>query len=446
MNKNEQFEVVIEDVGANGEGICHIDGITVFVPFAYYGEKCKIHILKVKGNIAFAKVIQIIDPSEHRVRAKCPYFQKCGGCTLQHIRRDSELETKKKHIETCMRKYAGVESIHISMVDSDLEYGYRNKCAFPVRTIDGKATVCMFKSNSHNAIRIEKCELADELINKVLKVFNVWLERSAAVAFDELTNTGNIKFLVCRVLEKKALITIVINSKKLAAVDLFVEMLEKEGIDFGLNLNINTQNNNVILTSQFVHVAGFETLQGEENSILYPISSLSFMQVNDFIKTEIYNKTLSCIDSDSVVVDAYSGAGLMSAMIATRAKKVYGIEIIEAATRNADELARVNNIENLDNINGDCAVELPKLVQNLKGQSVKIVLDPPRKGCDKRVLGAVVDACPSGIIYISCNPATLARDSKIILDAGYIIQDVTGFNMFPQTSHVETVVVFEKGK
>ncbi|MBQ9790731.1 MAG: 23S rRNA (uracil(1939)-C(5))-methyltransferase RlmD [Clostridia bacterium] len=444
MNKNEQYDVTIEDVGANGEGICHVDGITVFVPFVLPNEKCKIHILKVKDNIAYAKVIEIFEKSNARVEPLCPVFGKCGGCSLQHASAEFELDSKKKQIQTCFKKYAGVQNLDVQMIDSNLEFGYRNKCAFPVRTMNGVARVCMFKQNSHSGVEIQSCPLAHGLINRVVKVFSKWLEKFNVSAFDEKENKGVVKFLVCRVLGNRVLVTVVINGTKLGSIEKFAQMLEEDGIEFGLNLNINKTNNNVILTDKFLHVCGIRELEGCENEIKYPVSSLSFMQVNDYIKTQIYNKAISSIHEGSVVIDAYSGAGLMSAMLARCAKHVYGIEIVGAATKNADELARKNDVKNLTNINGDCAEKLPELVKSLQGETVEIVLDPPRKGCDKKVLDAVVASAPQRVLYISCNPATLARDAKVLLDGGFEINEVSGFNMFPKTSHVETVAIFER--
>jgi len=444
MKKNDKFEVEIDDMGYSGEGIAHKDGVTIFVPFAIIGEKVLIHVLKVKDSIAWAKIIEIKSNSKHRLEPKCKYFEKCGGCALEHVSSETELLVKQQKIKTAFKKNAGIELEKIRMFDSNKLYSYRNKCAFPIRNIDGVASVCMFKGSSHIPIKIDKCELADEKINKIIKIFNEFLNENNITAFDELTGRGLVKFLVIRVIDDVPLITIVINAKKLSNVDNLIKKLELSFAKFGLNLNINMTNNNVILSSSFIHVCGESELVANEKGISYPVSSMSFLQINDYIKNIIYDKVLDAIEKEDLVIDAYSGAGLLSAIMAKKAKYVYGIEIIKDATENANNLKISNSIKNLTNINGDCLIELPRLVEGLYSTQVKVVLDPPRKGCDKKVIDAIIKANVQKIIYISCNPATLARDAKILIDAGYKIKSVEGFNMFPQTEHVETLAFFEK--
>jgi len=446
MKKNEIIEVLIDDIGANGEGIAHYEHYTVFVPFAMANEKCKVLVLKVKDSIVFAKLQELINESNARCKPECKYFTKCGGCTLQHVSSGAEIEAKKNIIYTSFRKYAGICLDNIKMVDSDKLYGYRNKCAFPIREINGAASVCMFRQNSHSPIKIESCPLADNLINSIISIVDEWIQEFKISAYSEETKKGLLKFLVCRVLNNKALITLVVNNQKVKYISELCEKLKNNKILYGLNLNVNSVDNNVILSDKFIYVDGFEELQGEDYGIVYPISSMSFMQVNDDVKNKIYNKVLENINADSVVIDAYSGAGLMSAMIAKKAKKVYGVEIIKQATKNANDLAKNNKIDNLVNINGDCSKILPNLVKEINNENIQIVLDPPRKGCDRKVLEAVIKADADSIVYVSCNPATLARDAKILLDSGYLVQEIWGFNMFPQTYHVESLLVLKKGE
>ena len=446
MKKNDEFEIKIEDIGASGEGIGHKDGVTVFVPFAVPGETVFVHVLKVKENIAWAKVLEVKNPACARIEPRCKYYQKCGGCTMEHVDDLYELEIKGNKIINAFKKNALKDIDYVPIYESDKNYGYRNKCAFPIRNVNGETCVCMFKGNTHLPIKIERCELADENINKIVNIFNSFLKSKDIKAYCEESNTGLVKFLVVRVVENVPLITIVLNGKKLPFVNDLVEKISSEFDKFGLNLNINTTNNNVILSPQFVHVFGEKELNACEFEIDYPVSSMSFLQINDYVKNLIYSEVLKNIQDNNIMIDAYSGAGLLSAIIANKAKRVYGIEIIKDATKNADELVKRNNIKNLVNINGDCALELPKLVKQLENQNIKVVLDPPRKGCDKKVLDAIIGAGIQTIIYVSCNPSTLARDAKILFDAGYEMKSIKGFNMFPQTEHVETLAVFEKGE
>ena len=444
MKKNDVVEVIIDDIGSSGEGIAHVENFTVFVPFTLPQEKCEIHVLKVKDNLAWAKLLRVIDKNPNRVEPKCAYYGKCGGCVIEHASAECELKFKEQKIITAFRKNAAKNLESVTMFDSDKEYFYRNKCAFPVRNIDGVSKVCMFRGNSHNPIAIESCALADKNINKVISIFNDYINNNSISAFNEETQTGLVKFLVVRVVNNVPLITIVINGDKIKNINYFIDKIAIEFEKFGLNLNINKQNNNIILSNKFQYVYGEKELVSCEYGITYPVSSLSFLQINDYIKNLIYTKVLDLIEKDDIVIDAYSGAGLLSAILAKKAKMVYGIEIIKEATKNANDLAKNNNISNLENINGDCAEKLPKLIDNIKNNLVKVVLDPPRKGCDKKVLDAIVKAGSNTIIYISCNPLTLARDAKILFDCGYELADISGFNMFPQTEHVETLAVFQK--
>ena len=445
MKKNDELTLKVDDLGAEGEGVCHFDGMTVFVPFALPGETISVHILKVKDNIAFGKLLGVTNPAKNRVEPKCKFFKMCGGCSLEHVSKEGELEAKKKKIVDIFRKNAGIENVSVKMIDSSKDYGYRNKCSFPIRNIDGKNHVCMFRAGSHTPIKIDRCEIANPSINKVIEVFNEYLSETKAPAYDEKQNTGLYKFLVVRVLDGVPLVTVVVNGKTLPNKDLLIQKLSGAFNKFGLDKNENTTNNNVILGKKLTHEFGVCELEGEENGVVFPISSMSFMQVNDEIKTRIYDEVLGEFDSCDVVIDAYAGAGLLSAEIAKRAKFVYGIEIVPEATKNANELKAKNSIFNLQNINGDCSQKFLEVAEKIDGEFC-VVLDPPRKGVDAKVVDAITKSNPQKIVYVSCNPATLARDAKFLLDAGYLLKSVTGYNMFPKTSHVETVVVLERRK
>lgn len=443
MKKNDELQLVVDDNGADGEGICHHDGITIFVPFAIVGEVINVHILKVKNSIAFGKLLSVVTPSKNRVEPKCKYYKMCGGCALEHLSKDGELEAKKQKIINVFKKNAGIDLLNISMVDSIKDYGYRNKCSFPIRNIDGQNSVCMFRENSHTPIKIDKCEIAGKQINLVIKVFSEYLQEAKVSAYDDNLKAGLIKFLVVRVLNNVPLVTVVINGKTLPNKSLLIAKLSEKFEKFGLDTNINTMVSNVIFGEKLVHEYGVSELMGEENGVSYPISSLSFMQVNDEIKSKIYNDVISCFCKNDIVIDAYAGAGLLSAEIAKHVKYVYGIEIVKEATKNANELKQSNAIINLENINGDCAEKLEEVAKKVNGVFC-VVLDPPRKGVDEKVIKTIIKNSAKKVVYISCNPASLARDAKFLIDAGYQIKQTTGYNMFPQTSHVETVMVFER--
>ena len=285
------------------------------------------------------------------------------------------------------------------------------------------------------------------MISSLIKVFNGYLSQTKNTIYNDETKTGLLKSLVARETDNKLLVTVVINGNDLNDKNLLVDLLKQNFENFGLNLNINKLKNNVILTENFVDVFGDNKAEICENGIKYFISNQSFMQVNDEVKLEMYNAIFNEIEN-CYVVDAYSGAGLLSAMMAKHAKYVYGIEIVKPATELANELAKTNNIKNLKNINGDCAIELPKLMDSLNAEeknNLTVVLDPPRKGCDKKVLDAIAKVAPQKIVYMSCDPSTLAPDLKILQEQlHYNIKYIQPYDMFPQTKHVETLAVLEK--
>ena len=307
--------------------------------------------------------------------------------------------------------------------------------------------VGLYRLNSHNIVDIEHCLLQKNNINKLIDVFNIYLKSSKCTIFDETTKTGLLKTLVAREIQNQILITVVINGDDLPDKQNLIDLLKNNFDNFGLNLNINKLCNNVILSNKFVELYGIKNIEVCENDITYNINNKSFLQVNEDIKNKIYSSVFEEI-CDDIVIDAYSGAGLLSALMAKHAKKVYGIEIVKPATEIADNLKQQNNICNLSNINGDCAEELPKLLKILTMQERKnlsIILDPPRKGCDNKVLSSIKNVMPKKIIYISCNPSTLARDLNILLaDNNYQIKKIQPYDMFPQTKHVETLAILEK--
>ena len=324
-------------------------------------------------------------------------------------------------------------------VASENVYGYRNKIALPVVQGENGAVIGLYKVASHNIVEIDDCLIQKPFTKKLIAIFKEYFKNNNITGFNEETKSGQVKHIVARQIQNKMLITIVATTKNLPNLNTLYETLKNEFSEIGLNININNLNNNVILTNTFFHVAGFSELELTECGIKVNVNANSFYQVNDYIKTKIYERVCQLVGENGVVIDAYSGAGLLTAILSKSAKQVYGVEIVEAATKNANDLIKQNGITNVKNINGDCAKVVPELVNTLKTNAT-VVLDPPRKGCDAKVLNAIVNSNAEKIIYVSCNPATLARDLGFILKSEkYVLTQVTPFDMFPQTKHVETV-------
>lgn len=443
IKKNDILEVNILNLGCNGEGVAKHDGVVLFVPFALPNEKVKVQVINTKQKAYICKVLEILEPSPYRVEHSCPYFKKCGGCQLQHLDYQEALNFKTKLVEDAVVHIGKINTKVDTCKSSDKQYFYRNKLALPV---DYKTrSVGMFRVSSHNIVPIENCLIQKEWCKKIIEIFNNYLSSNDVSIYDEETGAGLIRHLVVREANNKLLITIVVNGNTLPNSNFLVKSLEKIGIEFGLNININKSNSNVILTNEYKHIYGLKDVEIEEYGVKYSINNASFMQVNDYIKHEIYDSVLREIDKNDIVIDAYSGAGLLTAIISKMCKKAYGIEIVKPAVDIANELKKNNNLINMENICGDATIELPKLVKKIKGDFT-VVIDPPRKGCSKIVMENLASVKPNKIIYISCNPSTLARDLNYFNSSTneYAIKYIQPYDMFPQTKHVETLVVLER--
>jgi len=445
MKKNENITTTINNYGCNAEGVAKCNGQTVFVPYSLIGEKIDGIIIKANSNYAIAKITNITNKSVERITAPCPYYTKCGGCQLQHTNYLNTLKVKTEIVQNAITSIGKIDYKIPLTIASSNEYHYRNKIAMPINPKTRK--LGMYRLGSHNIIDIDNCLLQKNNIAILIETINQYLSITKNDVYDDDTKKGLLKSIVAREVNNSILVTIVINGDDLNDKALLTNLLQSKFNNMGLSLNINKLNNNVILTNNFIHIYGLKSVEQTEFGITYSINNQSFLQVNDEIKTLMYQKIFEETKND-VVIDAYSGAGLLSAMLAKNSKEVYGIEIVTAATKLADELKEKNEVQNLTNINGDCAEELPKILNKLtddEKENLTIVLDPPRKGCDKKVLEAIIGARPSKIIYMSCDPSTLARDLNILLtNNNYKIKFIQPYDMFPQTKHVETLAVIEK--
>ena len=445
MQKGDVLEFTIESVGMDGEGVAKQDGMVIFVPFTLVGEIVKCEITFVKKSFAKAKVIKLLKASEHRVNPICPHFRKCGGCDMQHINYQRQLEIKKENIINCFKKYAGLDVNINEVVPSKDIFYYRNKAQFPLFERNGKVCLGFYKEKTHDFVEIEKCFLLDSWCDKITTAFLKVANDLKLTCYNEKTHKGLLRHLVLRKLNNIVSITIVVNSKKFNYTENFVKELSKIGIKFSLYVSYNTERTNLIMSNANI-LYGDKDIQTEILKIKTFVNPMSFMQINDYIRDMIYTKVKDLVfeSKSKIVVDSYSGVGVLSNIIASIADKVYGIEIVPQAVTNANQLAKTNGFDKkIINICGDSAVELPKLAEQLNNQDFITILDPPRKGCDQKVLEGLLKAKPSKIIYISCNPATLARDVAL-LKQNYKITLLEPYDMFPNTSHIETLVCLKQ--
>lgn len=437
------MRVIIDKLGMNGEGVArcteseYTDKVC-FVDGALPGEEVDIEILKDKKSYCYGRIKDILQLSSHRISPICPYYGECGGCNLQHMDKLLQLEFKRSKVSDSLKKIAGIDCVVEDVLRLN-DFNYRNKMVFPISTHVGHAVLGMFRHNSHKVVSIEGCLLTGELINKVYIVSKDYFENSNFVGYDFEKKTGDIKYLVVRVIDKSVLVTIV--SKKKVNLKEYFLVLQSHFENVGLS-NIIGDSDDEILSGKYYHIDGLKQLNLTECGINYSVDNRGFLQVNSEVKTELYNLVLNEVTDDDYIIDAYSGAGLLSAIISKKSKLVKGVEINKSASDSAKQLALDNNLKNIEFINGDVKDYIDKVIAG--NTNISIVLDPPRSGCDGDVVSAIMYHADDikKIIYISCNPATLARDISL-LKKNFKTTKVVPIDMFPQCKHVETFVVME---
>ncbi len=444
MKKNQKIILTIESYGAFGEGVAHAEGFVIFLPFALVGEVVEAHILSVKKNVAYAKVLSVIEKSKDRREPFCPHFSKCGGCDMQHLSYPAQLEVKKEQVKGCLKRIAKIDGFDITVNPSLKEQKSRNKLTLPFGELNGEAILGFYSERSHRVIKIEDCPLG-ERVNEIIKIFTGWANKHKISVYNEQSGKGVLRAISVRNYADKFMFTLVASSSTVPHVEVLVQELNQRFDSPVIYLNVNAKNTNVVLGDKNIHLSGEKKLRSEALGVKFELSPFSFAQVNDEVRDKLYSKVLSLVDEGDTVIDAYSGAGLMSVLLSKKARKVYGAEIIPDAVRDADVCAEQNGVKDkVINRVGDCAKLVPEIVREIgHTQDLTVVLDPPRKGCDKAVLDSVTQANPKKIIYVSCNPATLARDLLVMNDK-YSIESVDIFDMFPDTKHVETVALLSR--
>ncbi|MDD4815739.1 MAG: 23S rRNA (uracil(1939)-C(5))-methyltransferase RlmD [Clostridia bacterium] len=441
MEINRKLTVEIVDNGMNGEGIAKLENTTIFVPNTLQGEVVEVEIYKTKNNLAFANLVKIIKESNERRKPLCPVFGECGGCDFQHTNYENQLKLKTNVVKTTLQKSLGVINVK-PCVPSPKQFGYRNKIEVPI----GDNKIGFYKWNTNTIVPIKNCPLCESWFKKLLNAFDFFIKNYNISTYNKQTRKGNLRHLVARYIDDCLSIVVVITEKTFPHAKELIDLLKKDFPNLNVFQNINAKPSGAVMSSNFKFLCGKPVQTATDFGIMYEISPYSFLQVNRDMQNIIYQNILDKIEKNSVVIDAFSGAGLLTAIVSKKCKKVFGIEIVKDASGNADELLKQNNIKNAININADCGVELPKLVEKLKAQNtqnINIILDPPRKGVSKEVLKAILKCQPSKILYLSCNPATLARDLKELAHK-YKIESVQPYDMFPQTKHIETLVCLER--
>ena len=432
---------------ANSETVGRADGCTVFVPRLIVGEVAQVRIDYVKKNVAYATPVRIIKPSSARISPPCDSFGKCGGCTLAHIAYDKQLVFKQNKVANNLRKVGKLDVNVLPCVPSPRIWGYRNKLSLPVRGKRGAVKAGMFERNSHNVVETTRCPLGGDWAAELTSIFTSYCNDVGVEPYDERDFSGVARHLTARFVDGQLLATVVSNGEFNYDLRPLARALSDRFDRFGLFVNVNTARNNVILGKETRHICGLRYIEGEHLGVKFRLRPDSFFQINDDVKDLVYAKAKELLDTSQtqVLVDCFSGIGILTNVLASERFDSYAIEIEPSAVRDANDLARLNNTPRLTNVCGDVATELPKIVASNLDKRFTIVVDPPRKGWNENICNTLKQAAPNSIVYISCDSATLARDLSMLSDM-YDISYVEPYDMFPQTDQVETLVVLSHKK
>lgn len=446
MYKNTEHITRILDFGTEGEGIAKPDGFTVFVPSAVKGDLAKIRIIKEKKNYGYGKLLEVVEPSPLRTEPLCDIFQKCGGCTMQSILYSEQLEFKKNRVLEALRRIGGFEDAKISSVTgSDPCYNYRNKAQFPVTKTEDGVKFGFYAPHSHRVVVLEDCALQDKRTTLVAKAVCDWATENGISVYDEESGKGLLRRICIRAGKEEAVLVLVAK-KALPCTELLTEKITAQ-FPFvkGIVVNINPDRTNTVYGERDKVIYGAPHIYDSIGDIRYKIHYKSFYQVNPYTTRLLYEKAveLAVPDNKKTVFDLYCGTGSISLFLAKKAEKVIGIEIIPDAVENARENAALNSISNAEFHCGAAEDVAPLIINEGKHADV-VVLDPPRKGCDEKLISAIGKMQPERIVYVSCDAGTMARDAKAICSYGYELTSVHVFDQFPMTSHTETVALLKK--
>ena len=445
VEKNKEYIVEIIDNGFEGEGIAKIDNFTIFIPGAIKGEKVKILIVKVLSSHAFGKILEIIKKSESRQEPDCETYKRCGGCNLRHVDYKTTLEMKQNAVQSLVDKTLKTGIKVKETIGMENPFYYRNKAQYPIGlNKENEPVIGVFAKRSHEIIPIHKCMIQKPISEEIAKFIIEFIKENKISVYDEKTGKGLFRHIVIKVGFKtdEVMCILVINGKEIPEENKLVsELIKKYPQIKTIVKNINQKNTNVILGKENINIYGDGYIKDILGDYTFKISPLSFYQVNPIQAEKLYNIGVNAakITKDDIVFDLYCGIGTISLFMAKYAKKVYGVEIVEEAIKDAKENAKINNIENVEFIAGDTEIILDDLINNKNIIPDVVMVDPPRKGLDNNSIENILKIKPERFVYISCNPATLVRDLAKLEDA-YNIYEVQPVDMFPFTSHVECVV------
>lgn len=455
MDKNDLITLEITDMTTEGEGIGRHEGVALFVKDAIIGDIIEAKIMKMKKTYGYARLMKVIEPSKDRVEAVCPIARSCGGCQIQELSYEKQLEFKQNMIARNLERIGKVMPSEYEMepiIGMEEPFYYRNKAQFPVGVNkNGETVIGFYAGRTHSIMETKECYIGSKINSKIIEIVKEYMSKCKVSPYNEETGKGIIRHILIR--EGKhtgqIMVCLIINADKLPKSEVIVDMLKGiEGMT-SIMIDINKEKTNVILGYNTKLLWGKGYIEDYIGEILYRVSPLSFFQVNPTQTVKLYNKALeyAALEGNETVWDLYCGIGTISLFLAQKAAKVYGVEIIPQAIEDAKENARINNMDNVEFFVGKSEEVLPDFYENNKGAKADvIVVDPPRKGCEESLLETIVKMEPKRVVYVSCDSATLARDVKYLREHGYEIKKVQGVDQFCHSTHVETVVLMSRAK
>ncbi|MBQ8804391.1 MAG: 23S rRNA (uracil(1939)-C(5))-methyltransferase RlmD [Tyzzerella sp.] len=454
MKKNEKIVVTIEDIGVSGEGIGKVDGYTLFVKDAVIGDTVEAVITKAKKNYGYAKMLRILEASNYRVEKKCPVARQCGGCQIQELSYEAQLDFKAKKVYGNLERIGGfapefLDTVMEPICGMEEPFYYRNKAQFPIGTDkQGNIVTGFYAGRTHSIISNTECALGVSVNQEILHIVLDFMNQHGISAYDETMQRGLVRHVLIRYGFKtgEIMVCLVINGDKIPKSEKLVDKLTQIQGMTSITYSVNKENTNVIMGKEIGILWGQGYITDYIGDVKYQISPLSFFQVNPVQTEKLYGLALEYADlkGEETVWDLYCGIGTISLFLAQKAKKVYGVEIIPQAIDDARNNAKINGIENAEFFVGKAEEVLPEQYEVNHVYADVIVVDPPRKGCDETLLRTMVHMKPERIVYVSCDSATLARDLKYLCEHGYELKKVKPVDQFPHTVHVETVIMLQK--
>ena len=441
--KNQIYEAEICDYTAEGQGIARIEGCVVFIPNAICGERVRVRIEKAQKTWASGKIVELLERSEHRVNRECPVAKLCGGCDFWHMDYEEECRLKQERVRQALERIGGVKVNELPLLSAPTCYGYRNKAQYPLSTHKGRPYAGFFRAGSHQVIENDRCLILPEEMDRVKDTVIGYMTRYGVSAYDEGTHTGLARHIYVRrgVVSGELLVCLAVNGRKLPFAEKLIEELKKIPGFTTLVLSVNTKKSNVVLGEEFIPLYGQGWIEDTLCGLKFRLSPRSFYQVNHHQAQRLYQAAISLaeITKEDTVLDLYCGVGTITLAMASAAGRVIGVEVVPQAVEDAKENAKRNGIQNAEFLCGDAGQAA--LALEAKGIRADVaVVDPPRKGLNADTIEALSRMKPRRIVYVSCDPATLARDVALLREKGYTLKNAMAADLFPRCAHVESIV------